>query len=100
MVEMNSKKSVLYTCENGHTFSRAGNCTVCPVCDKAIAQTEKIWTDLSAPARRALHAQGIDAVEKLSTITRRELASWHGIGPSVLRRIEQRMASCGVRFAD
>lgn len=100
MAEINSQKSVLHTCKNGHSFSRAGNCTVCPICDKAASKSEKIWTNLSAPARRALHANGIDTVEKISTITKRELVSWHGIGPSALRLIEQQMASCGVGFAE
>lgn len=43
---------------------------------------------LAAPAKRALVAKEVESLHDLCPYTRREVASWHGIGPNALRVLE------------
>lgn len=52
----------------------------------------------SAPAERALNAAYIDTLEQLATYTKQEIAALHGVGPSVLQRLETALHEHGLQF--
>lgn len=62
--------------------------------------TDDVWQSLglSAPARRALDANGITRVTDLKRWTRADLSGLHGLGPHALVRIEAAMKQAGVAF--
>ncbi|GGC79394.1 hypothetical protein GCM10011512_02550 [Tersicoccus solisilvae] len=53
----------------------------------------------SAPAQRALAAQGIATLEQLSTYPEAWVASLHGVGPKVMRMLRAALADAGLGFA-
>ena len=54
---------------------------------------------LSAPARRALAAAGIQRLEQLTTVREAEIAQLHGIGPNALQQLRRALAANGLSFA-
>ena len=57
-------------------------------------------SELSAPARRALDAAGIDRLEQLTKVSEADLAQLHGIGPKTLRQLRGALSAKGLAFAD
>ena len=53
---------------------------------------------LAAPAKRALVAKGIESLHELCPYTRREVASWHGIGPNALFVLEAELLKHNLAF--
>ncbi|MEH0108800.1 hypothetical protein V6N00_03600 [Tersicoccus sp. MR15.9] len=53
----------------------------------------------SAPAHRALAAQGIATLEQLSTYPEAWVASLHGVGPKAMRLLRAALADAGYGFA-
>jgi len=51
---------------------------------------------LAAPAVRALQAAGYGNVGQLAGVSRKHLASLHGMGPNALKKIEQALAARGL----
>lgn len=79
----------------------------CPVTrgevDLAIyAARDGDWVALRipAPARRALVNAGLLSLADLATITRRDLAALHGMGPKAMTMLTEPMAKAGVTFLD
>ena len=56
------------------------------------------FSGLSKPAQRALINNAIFSVEDLSNWTRRDVARLHGIGPSVLPRLDHMLGAIGLSF--
>jgi hypothetical protein len=58
------------------------------------------WRELglSAPARRALINAKLYKLEDLATVSRSELKSLHGVGPSTLKVLVPAMEANGVSF--
>ncbi|WP_342527835.1 hypothetical protein MKY84_03720 [Chryseomicrobium sp. FSL W7-1435] len=52
------------------------------------------------PALRALDANGIHSLEAVSLLTKRELLTYHGIGPKAIRILEAAMKEYGLSFVD
>ena len=69
-------------CPKGHRFEKTSDCPTCPVCEAA--KNKAFFVKLSAPARRALQAMGIDSVEKLSLFSEKEILLQHGMGKASL----------------
>lgn len=61
---------------------------------------DDVWLSLgiSAPARRALEANGITGITDLKRWTRADLSALHGMGPHALVRIEAAMKKARVTF--
>lgn len=78
---------MIRTCERGHSFDKSSDCPTCPTCEKE-KWKGSVWEGLSNPAKRALAAHGIVDYPALSKYSRKEVASWHGIGPSVLKKMD------------
>lgn len=53
---------------------------------------------LAAPAKRALVAKEVESLHDLCPYTRREVASWHGIGPNALRVLELELVKHHLSF--
>ena len=57
----------------------------------AYASLDGVWRrlGLAAPARRALIDVGLMELSQLSTWTRADIASLHGMGPNALKKIDE-----------
>jgi len=55
---------------------------------------------LSNPARRALEFQGIDSFEKLASLSKKELLSFHGVGPKSLPIVTECLNEQGLKLKD
>ena len=53
---------------------------------------------LAAPARRALVDAGLTKLVQLSSWTRTDLASLHGMGPNALEKIDDALKTSGFSF--
>ena len=53
---------------------------------------------VSKPAVRALHHHGIFTLEELATKSFKEVQAYHGIGPKVLRILEEALKVNGLSF--
>jgi len=54
---------------------------------------------LSAPAHRALAAEGITSLRELASHEEKEIASLHGVGPKVVRMMKEALSEAGLAFA-
>lgn len=75
-------------CSEGHSFFKSSACPVCPVCEKNKKPVSGFWTEISAPARRALESVGVKNEKDLSKYTEKQLLSLHGLGPSAIRKLK------------
>lgn len=55
---------------------------------------------LGAPAELALADAGYTSLGQLTSVTERQVAALHGVGPSALRRLRDALAATGRTFAD
>ena len=54
---------------------------------------------IGAPATRALREAGLTSLESLVSISERELAAMHGVGPIAIARLREAMADAGLALA-
>jgi predicted flap endonuclease-1-like 5' DNA nuclease len=54
----------------------------------------------SAPAQRALDAEGITSLDQLAQHTEKEIADLHGVGPKAIRIWRAALAERGLAFKD
>jgi len=88
----------LFTCENGHRFKRKGSCRLCPECERQKSIPKEFLSLFSAPARRALEANGVTALRQLCGFTKKEVSAWHGIGKNALTIIIAELDKSGLTF--
>lgn len=93
----NSVKT-LRTCANGHEYYKTTECPTCPICEEAERPSSGFLSKLSAPARRALEAQGWTTLKKLSGVTERELLKLHGVGPATIPTLRAALKAAGLTF--
>lgn len=60
--------------------------------------TSNFHTGLSAPAQRALENAGIKTLKKLSAYSEQELLKLHGIGPSSIPKLQEKLKAAGLAF--
>jgi hypothetical protein len=84
---------------------KLGTVSDCPVASGEADHSENegvdgAWRDLglSAPARRALTNAKLYKLEDLATVSRSELKSLHGMGPSTLKVLIPAMEASGISF--
>ena len=53
---------------------------------------------MSQPSLRALYAAGIRTLKQLSTITEKQLAELHGMGPKGVRILKAAMEAANIQF--
>ena len=88
------------TCKNGHSYYKSSDCPVCPVCEKEKKPKEGFLSSLSAPARRAMEAEKITTMKKLSKYSKKELLKLHGVGPGAIPVLEKALKDANLSFAD
>lgn len=54
---------------------------------------------LSAPARRALEAAGVEYLDQLAQMSEAEVKGLHGIGPYAMRQLRNALEAKGMSFA-
>lgn len=59
---------------------------------------KKVFSLLSAPARRALEHRGIQTVEELSKYSEKEILKLHGMGPASLPKLRKVLEESGLSF--
>lgn len=91
---------MLKTCPKGHRFHKTSDCPTCPTCEAERAPTSDFLSELSAPARRALEAEGISTLAELSNHTERDILQLHGMGPKSIPTLRAALEAVGLMFKD
>lgn len=95
---MSTNKNTLRTCAKGHQFHKTSDCPTCPICEAAKKPKDGLLSLVGAPARRALQANGITTLEKLSEYAEKELLALHGFGPSSIPKLKNALEEKGLTF--
>lgn len=88
------------TCSQGHTYYKKSDCPTCPICEQARKPDRGFLSRLSAPARRALEAQGITTLQMLATYSEKDILKLHGMGPASLPKLREALQEQGLAFKD
>lgn len=64
------------------------------------AQTGEGFPKTGAPALRALLGAGYTELSQLTSVSEKELAKLHGMGPKALRILREALAERGLTFAE
>lgn len=96
---MSTLKKTLRMCNKGHKYFKSSDCPVCPICEKEKAKNDKLFSGLSAPARRALENAGIKTLKQLSKKSEPELLKLHGLGKTGIPILRTILKSQGLSFA-
>ncbi|CAM4292187.1 RNA polymerase alpha subunit C-terminal domain-containing protein [Paenibacillus phoenicis] len=86
------------TCPKGHTYYKSSDCPTCPICEQEREPAADFLTRLSAPARRALEANGVTTLEKLAELSEQEVLRFHGMGPASIPKLKEALRSKGLTF--
>jgi uncharacterized protein YdhG (YjbR/CyaY superfamily) len=65
---------------------------------KSVKPDGDFLSTLSAPARRALEANGITTVERLAEFPEKEILALHGVGPSAIPKLRVALDGAGLGF--
>ncbi|MDU2241321.1 MAG: RNA polymerase alpha subunit C-terminal domain-containing protein [Paenibacillus sp.] len=95
---MTERAKTLRTCPKGHTYYKSSDCPTCPACEQERKPEAGFLLRLSAPARRALEANGVTTLEKLAGLSEQEVLQFHGMGPSSLPKLREALHAKGFRF--
>ncbi len=95
---MASSKKNLRICKNGHKYFKSSDCPTCPICEEKRKPKDGFLLLLSAPARRALEAAGINTVKKLSEYSEKEILQLHGMGKSSILKLRLILRKDGLAF--
>jgi hypothetical protein len=89
-------------CKNGHVFVKNSTCPVCPFCSRI--QMNKKYADefsnIGAPAFRALDSIGITQLSQLTNYTEQQLLDLHKFGPKALKLLKIRLQEKGMSFSE
>ncbi|MCH1638601.1 RNA polymerase alpha subunit C-terminal domain-containing protein [Paenibacillus timonensis] len=85
-------------CPKGHTYYKSSDCPTCPACEQERKPEADFLLRLSAPARRALEANGVTTLEKLAGLSEQEVLQFHGMGPSSIPKLREALHAKGFRF--
>lgn len=88
------------TCSKGHLFYKSSDCPVCPICEQENKPSNGFLSLVSAPAKRALEGVGITTIKQLSTKSKKEILSLHGIGPSAIPILEKELKTNKLSFME
>lgn len=88
------------TCENGHRYFKSTDCPTCPVCEELKKSGAGFFSDLSAPARRAMENNHITSLEELAKYSEKEILKFHGLGKASIPSLKKLLAGKGLSFND
>ncbi|WP_178025330.1 RNA polymerase alpha subunit C-terminal domain-containing protein [uncultured Paenibacillus sp.] len=86
------------TCPKGHKYYKSSDCPTCPTCEQERKPEADFLLRLSAPARRALEANGVTSLEKLAGLSEQEVLQFHGMGPSSIPKLREALHAKGLQF--
>ena len=92
------KEKILKTCKYGHRFYKSSDCPTCPVCEEVRKPKDNFLSLLAAPARRALENNGIRSLQQLSTYSKEEIGSFHGMGKATIPKLEKLLSENHLAF--
>jgi len=95
-----SREGKMKTCPNGHQFRKTSDCTSCPVCAAENKPESGLLSLLAAPVRRAFQERGIDSASALSKYSKKEVLSWHGVGPASIPMLIKALKKEDLDFKD
>lgn len=94
------REATLRTCAKGHQFTKKSDCLTCPICEKERKPHDHFMSVLSAPARRALENNGITSIERLASLSEKELLQLHGMGKSSIPKLKSVLEVFDLRFRE
>lgn len=97
---MASSDSNKRTCKKGHHYFKTSDCPTCPICEQERKPQSGLLAALSAPARRALENKGIKTALDLSEYSKKEIQSFHGIGPSSIPKLVAELEKNNLNFRE
>lgn len=89
----------LKICPKGHRYYKSTDCPTCPKCEAAKRPRSGFLSQLSNPARRALEAEGITSLRKLSQYSDKEILALHGMGPASIPVLKKCLEEQNLSFA-
>lgn len=92
------KEKQLRTCSKGHQYYKSSDCPTCPICEVKRKPKTGILSQISAPARRALEAQGISSLKQLSEYSEKEISTLHGMGPKAITILKEALKENNLHF--
>ena len=95
-----SREGKMKTCPNGHQFRKTSDCPSCPVCAAENKPDSGLLSLLAAPVRRAFQNKYIETVQDLSKYSKKEVLSWHGVGPASIPTLQKVLKEAGLDFSD
>jgi predicted RecB family nuclease len=90
-------KKTIRVCKNGHKYYKSSDCPTCPICE-AEKNNEGFLAMLSAPARRALVNNRITTLKQLAEHSKKEILSFHGMGPASIPVLRSALKKEGLNF--
>ena len=94
------REGTIKICEKGHQFTKKSDCLSCPICENERKPHDHFMSVLSAPARRALENNGITTIERLATLSEKELLQMHGMGKSSLPKLKAVLVEYDLRLRE
>jgi DNA-directed RNA polymerase alpha subunit len=92
-------KKTIRICPDGHQYEKSSDYQVCSICEATKNPADGFYTGLGAPVRRALENAGINTVSHLSRKTKKEILQLHGMGPSSIPKLQEKLRAAGLDFA-
>jgi hypothetical protein len=86
-------------CPQGHLFYKSSDCPICPTCEAGRKPAGGFFSELAAPARRALEGAGLTTPAKVSKWSEARVLELHGMGPNAMSKLRASLARQGLRFS-
>lgn len=85
-------------CKKGHHYIKSSDCPTCPICEEERKSEAGVFSDLSAPARRAMETNGITSLEQLAKHSEKEILCFHGLGKASIPTLKKLLSDQGLSF--
>ncbi|MFI5152706.1 MAG: hypothetical protein ACHQET_05185 [Chitinophagales bacterium] len=79
----------LRICQNGHKYYKSSDYPVCPIGEAERKSKGSLFSQLGAPARRALENNGIKTELDLANFSEKEVLKFHGLGPGSIPKLRK-----------
>lgn len=87
-------------CKKGHHYFKSSDCPTCPICEEEKKSGARVFSTLSAPARRAMESNRVNSLEELAQYTEKEVLKFHGIGKTSIPTLKTLLAEKGLSFKE
>lgn len=100
LLNSTSKSNLIRTRSCGHKYVKSSDCETCQKCEALKKPVSVFLSQISAPARRALENQEITTLEKLAEYSENYISGLHGIGKSVMKKLNEFLKDSGKSFSE